>query len=135
MGVFPGHMFCRFKSIGEINHAIWLEAQRRAGKIKRWEHEKRYSLVKNKNGFLTKHEPDFTVVLNNNRKEVHEIKEGYYASTASWLHKKRQFERIYPNIKYIVVDKPKRFTKETKNKKWFQLLSKKISEERQRQGI
>lgn len=110
-----------FRSKAERDHALWLEAERRAGRIKKWEYEKSYELTASDPypgdslspaqnvgsptiKLIGRHKPDFTVTLPDGRTEVHEVKGGNATKTEAWGLRKKLFEANYPHIRYRVFE-------------------------------
>lgn len=103
-----------FKSQAERNHALWLESEKQGKRIKDWEYEKSYALYAAENvdhpegvqdGIeIGRHKPDFTVKLNDDRVEIHEIKGGQATKTEAWQMRRKIFKANYPHIAYKVFD-------------------------------
>ena len=90
-----------FRSKAEAMHALWLESEKTAGKILEWCYEKRYPFEVNGKQ-VASHKPDFTILLNDGREVVHEVKGGQATMTEAWAIRRNLFEAIYPHIKYEV---------------------------------
>jgi hypothetical protein len=119
-----------FRSKAERDHALFLESERQAGRIKKWEYEVSYDLFAaasvavfdrygNKIDFqgpltkfgavlIGKHKPDFTVTLNDDRKRVDEIKGGAITKTEAWQLRRKIFQANYPEIEYRVIETGRR---------------------------
>ncbi len=93
-----------FRSKVEREHAWFLESERQAGRISKWEYEKNYEIRVNEK-HICDHYPDFTVTLPNGVVRVDEVKGGRATMTETWRLKKKLFEACYPGIKYNVVMK------------------------------
>ena len=110
-----------YRSKAERDHALWLEAERRSGRVKAWEYEKSYDLTAGdpfpgdsiKAGervgdggikLIGRHKPDFTITLPDGRIEVHEVKGGQATKTEAWGLRKKLFEANYPHIRYRVFE-------------------------------
>lgn len=91
----------QFRSKVESEHALWLESERRAGRVLEWIYERGYEL-KSEGKLIGRHKPDFTVMLPDGRVEVHEVKGGRATQTEAWRLRKKLFEANYPHIKYRV---------------------------------
>ncbi len=92
-----------YRSKAERDHALWLEAERRSGRIKAWEYEKSYDLLAYEK-LIGRHKPDFTITLKDGRNEVHEVKGGNATKTEAWGLRKKIFEANYPFIRYRVFE-------------------------------
>lgn len=83
----------------ECGYCGQLQILEKANEIKSFEYAKKYEL--RVNGILIGcHKPDFTVMTNDGRIEVHETKG---MVTSDFQLRKNLFEAIYPEIKYIVI--------------------------------
>lgn len=96
-----------FRSKREREHALWLEGLRSQGQIKGWQYEVSYDLEVN-GKLITKHKPDFTVTLPDDRQEVHEVKGGEATKTEAWRLRMKLFKALIPEIPYRVFDGRKR---------------------------
>ena len=91
----------RHDSIAEGRYCDQLELLKKAGDIKDSELQVTFDLKVN--GYkICGHRVDFLVTTNYGEKEVHEWK-GF--STQIWNLKRKLFEAIYPDIKYITIRK------------------------------
>lgn len=101
-----------FKSKRERDHALWLESERKAGRITAWQYEKSYDLFAAGGidledcvpHFIGRHKPDFEVILPNGTIEVHECKGGQATKTEAWYLRRKIFKANYPHIAYKVFD-------------------------------
>lgn len=93
-----------FDSKAERAHAYWLESERQAGRIEAWEHHsQRASYKLEVNGkLITTHAVDFTVYYPDGRIEVHEVKGGKATQTDGFRIRKKLFEALNPEIRYVV---------------------------------
>ena len=89
-----------FRSNLEVQHAMWLMSEQRAGRIVSFEYEKRYHLVVNDKK-ICDIIPDFTVTLPDGRVQIHEIKADV-TKTAEWRIKSNLFKALYPDWEYII---------------------------------
>lgn len=98
---YVGTQDCKFDSKAEYRYALWLEAEREAGRVDQWVHHP---------GKVTLHgvagkpvvdmEPDFAVWTPDGTKEYHEVKG---MPTAAWRIKRALFEQEYAD-RYVVID-------------------------------
>jgi len=86
-------------SRGEAGYCNDLEILRKTKNIKSYEIQRSYDLTVN-GKTICKHIVDFVITNNEGREEVHEFK-GF--ATAVWNLKRKLFEAVYPDIKYIVI--------------------------------
>ena len=93
-----------FKSKAEANHALWLQSEKDAGRIKSWEYEKKFNFYV-EGSLVASHKPDFLIVMNDDRYVVHEIKGGRATMTDGWAIRRNLFEALNPYIKYEVFDR------------------------------
>lgn len=101
-------------SRGEAGYCTKLELLRRAGEIRSYKPQVRYSLDVN-GKHITNHYVDFEVVLKDGRKRVEEYK-GF--GTDTWRLKKLLFEALYPNIEYLVVRHRPQNSKPQRSEPW-----------------
>ena len=97
-----GQQECHFDSMAEHRYAEWLERQRKAGLIHRWEHHPRRvevwdSLTDTMLCFL---KPDFRILTNSGDVEYHEVKG---MATGLWRVKRKLLETLTAHT-YIVID-------------------------------
>jgi hypothetical protein len=85
----------------EASHCDKLLFLVRAKEIISYEIQKRFPLHVN-HFFICNHIVDFLVHLEDDQMRVEETKG---AKTKDWVIKKKLFEAIYPNIKYVVINK------------------------------
>jgi len=91
-----------FRSKEETYHAMFLESERQAGRIKKWEYEKKqYKLIVRKH-LICSILPDFEVTFPDGRVEIHEVKSSI-TMTPEWRIKRKLFEVLYPRFTYLVV--------------------------------
>lgn len=90
-------------SRGEASYCNDLELLKKAGEIKGYENQVTFDLVVN-GKTICEHRVDFLVTTNSGKKEVNEFK-GF--ATDVWNLKRKLFEAVYPDIKYIVVREKK----------------------------
>lgn len=86
-------------SMLECNYCNQLQMLVKAKEIKSFEAQKKYELRVN-GQLIGCHKPDFTVVKNDGKVEVHETKG---METSDFRLRKNLFEAIYPEIPYIVI--------------------------------
>lgn len=89
-----------FRSQLEIDHAVWLLSEQQAGRIIKFEYEKRYRLEVN-NKKICDIIPDFTVYLPDGRIQIHEIKANI-TKTNEWRIKSNLFRALCPDLEYLV---------------------------------
>ena len=82
---------------GQYCNALQLRVN--ALEINSFEYAKRYELRVN-GCLIGHHKPDFTVITNDGKIEVHETKG---MITTDFMLRKNLFEAIYPEIKYIII--------------------------------
>lgn len=83
----------------ERNYCDQLSLLVKAGKINSFDYAKRYELIVN-GMTVGHHKPDFSVITNEGKIEVHETKG---MDTPDWILRKKVFEACYPEIPYIVI--------------------------------
>lgn len=88
-------------SMLECRYCNQLQMLQKAKAIHSFEYAKRYELKVNGKviGF---HKPDFTIIKNNGEVECHETKG---VLTSDFMLRKKLFEAVYPDIKYIIIKK------------------------------
>ena len=96
---FSGH---KHQSIHEANYCNTLMFMLKGHQIKHYETQKSFDLHGITGKKLCIHKPDFYVITNEGKKEVHECKEKHTV-TSIWRLKKKLFECDYPNIAYKVI--------------------------------
>ena len=86
-------------SRGEAEYCTSLEMLKRAGEIKDYKTQVKYSLdVGGKH--IANHYVDFVVTLNDGTERIEEYK-GF--ATATWNIKRKLTEALYPDIEYLVI--------------------------------
>lgn len=83
----------------ECGYCGQLQLLKTANEIISFEYQKSYELRVN-GKLIGKHKPDFTVIRNDGKLEVHETKG---MVTTDFMLRKNLFEAIYPEITYIVI--------------------------------
>lgn len=86
----------------EAEHAMWLDGEKKAKRIKDWQRQVKISLDVNGH-HITNYYMDFVVEMNDGNYEHHEIK-GY--ETDTWRLKMKLYEAVYleehPEVEYVV---------------------------------
>ena len=98
-----------FRSKKERDHCLFLESEKNAGRITKWQYEKFYNLEVNGH-LVCKILPDFTVTYPDGRVSVHEIKGGNATKTDGWRIRMKLFKVLYPHIEYVLFDGRPKFT-------------------------
>lgn len=104
---YVGTQDCKFDSKAEYRYALWLEAEREAGRVDQWVHHPgRVELHGKSGGVVATMEPDFAVWdvvadCYTAKKQYHEVKG---MPTAAWRIKRALFEQEYPGTPYVVID-------------------------------
>ncbi len=107
VGAMVGDQACRFDSKAEYRYALWLEGEKRAGRVIKWLHHPHKIELYGLRGFpVCMMEPDFLVRVASGADEYHEIKG---MATAAWRIKRALFEQqTNPNdgraMRYVVID-------------------------------
>lgn len=89
-----------YRSRAEANYAMWLDSEKKAGKINSWEYEQNISLEVNGKKICDVMW-DFLVTFANEHKEYHEMKG---KKTDLFRLKEKLFRALYPNIYLKVID-------------------------------
>lgn len=98
---YVGTQDCKFDSKAEYRYALWLEAEREAGRVYQWVHHPGRVDLHGRNGsVVATMEPDFAVWNPDGSREYHEVKG---MPTAAWRIKRALFEDQYPT-RYVVID-------------------------------
>lgn len=99
---YVGTQECHFDSQAEYKYALWLEKERKAGRVDQWVHHPGrvtlYGLQARPVGTM---EPDFSVW---NPAGVHQYHEVKGMATAAWRLKRALLEQQHPQTAYVVVD-------------------------------
>lgn len=110
VGAMVGDQACRFDSKAEYRYALWLEGEKKAGRVDAWVHHPGgvmllgYRLGFHSGGTFEVGliEPDFMVWRGAASKpEYHEVKG---MASPLWRWKRRMFEGQCPLIPYVVID-------------------------------
>lgn len=103
VGAMVGDQACRFDSKAEYRYALWLEGEKKAGRIDQWVHHPgRDALLGVAGEPVAWIEPDFEVwVPGEPYGQYHEVKG---MATAVWRLKRALFEQQEPGIPYVVID-------------------------------
>ncbi len=100
VGAMVGDQACRFDSKAEYRYALWLEGEKKAGRISDWMHHPGrvtiYGLEAKPVGVM---EPDFSVWFGESH-EYHEVKG---MATAAWRIKRALYEQ-QDDWPYVVID-------------------------------
>lgn len=94
---------CDFRSQGEKDTALGLEADRQSGKIKAWQFEKHIPLVV-EGKTICEIWPDYLIEYPNGRQQVIEVKGGQIMKSKWWALKRELFKALFPHIEYTVKD-------------------------------
>ena len=101
VGAMVGDQACRFDSKAEYRYALWLEGEKKAGRIDQWVHHPGRDDLHGQDGsVVATMEPDFRVWLANGESETHEVR---VMATAAWRIKRALFESEYVEP-YVVID-------------------------------
>lgn len=104
---YVGVQDCKFDSQAEWKYALWLEKEKRAGRVQSWRHHPHKIELYGLRGFpVCMMEPDFLVRNAAGDDEYHEVKG---MATAAWRLKRALFEQqTNPNdgraMRYVVID-------------------------------
>ena len=99
---YVGTQECHFDSQAEYKYALWLESERKAGRILEWlHHPDRITLFGLRGKPVCEVAPDFSVWPVKGIHEYHEVKG---MATAAWRLKRALLEQQYPQVRYVVID-------------------------------
>lgn len=102
VGAMVGDQACRFDSKAEYRYALWLEGEKKAGRVATWRHHPgRVTLLGVQRKPVAWMEPDFSVWTSADDHEFHEVKG---MATAAWRIKRALFEQQHPDTAYVVID-------------------------------
>ena len=102
VGAMVGDQACRFDSKAEYRYALWLEGEKKAGRVLYWLHHPRpFTLFGWAKKAVCEMQPDFSVVLASGAFELHEVKG---MATAAWRLKRALLEQQLQNTAYVVID-------------------------------
>lgn len=91
-----------FQSAAEKHHALWLEEERAAGRVRRWVHASEMPCFKLevRGKLISTHKVDFLVRLFGGRKEVHGVKCGKGTENEADRIRVKLFRALNPNLPY-----------------------------------
>ena len=102
VGAMVGDQACRFDSKAEYRYALWLEGEKKAGRVLHWLHHPGRIQIRGFSGkVVCRMEPDFQVWRPSGKIEIHEVKG---MATAGWRLKRLFYEDEFGAASYVVID-------------------------------
>ena len=91
-----------FRSMWEVNYALYLNFLVKQKQIKKWEYEKDVFVFEKIKFGTRSYRPDFKITNNNNEIEYHEVKGWMDAKSKTKL---KRMSKYFPEIKLIIIDR------------------------------